>query len=96
MKVSAALGDEKTPCPRAASWPQLASALAPSLPLLLTTRTLVDGAGASEFPEEFRSQELRQVRGGGKPDPGGQAGLGGGEGEQAAWAPAGHGAEGWP
>lgn len=67
-KAAAALGDEKAPCPRAASQPWLAPTLAPSLPsqLLLTTRTLVDGAGASEFPEEFRSQELRQVQGGGE------------------------------
>lgn len=59
-------GDKRKPLPGGS--PQ---DLAPSLPsqLLLTTRTLVDGAGASEFPEEFRSQELRQVWGGGKPDP---------------------------
>lgn len=66
--------------------------LAPSLPsqLLLTTRTLVDGAGASEFPEEFRSQELRQVWGGGKPDPSRRGGTGWpGTGHRA-----GHGAEG--
>ena len=67
------LGGLEGPCLGAAPrtcWPQ--PSLAPSLPsqLLLTTRTLVDGAGASEFPEGFRSQELRQVWGGGKPDPG--------------------------
>lgn len=94
MKAAAALGDEKAPCPRADSQPRLAPTLTPSLPpslpsqLLLTTRTLVDGAGASEFPEEFRSQELRQVQGGGKPDPGRQAGLGGRGG--AGWLGTGH------
>lgn len=97
VKAAAALGDEKAPCPRAASRLRLAPALAPSLPsqLLLTTRTLVDGAGASEFPEEFRSQELRQVRGGGETRPrrADRAGRWGGSRLAGHWAPAGHGAE---
>lgn len=77
----------RRPLPEGSLPALLAPALAPSLPsqLLLTTRTLVDGAGASEFPEEFRSQELRQVRGGGETRPrrAGRAGLWWGEGRRS-------------
>lgn len=86
-KGSCSRGGQEGPLPEG-SLPAPAGPSPRSLPsqLLLTTRTLVDGAGASEFPEEFRSQELWQVQGGGKPDSGRQAGLSGGGGAQAGWA----------
>lgn len=90
MKAAAAWGGDTQESPCLGAAPR--TSLPPSLPsqLLLTTRTLVDGAGASEFPEEFRSQELRQVWGGGKPDPSRRGGTGWpGTGHRA-----GHGAEG--